>query len=182
MVGKGVVVHAVWAYCIANADPEGYVEFNPGILAAVFGDVKRQEIERAIEFLCEPDQESRTKTSEGRRLVRTAEYEWQLVNYRQFREMRSQDLRRMQNRDAKRRQRDREKHQATDDKQHATFETAAPYAKRKPGRPKRATPPLRCGDLHIKTVHDIERAAGIQTNSDGTTSLIHGSGTKPNEF
>jgi hypothetical protein len=86
MVGAGVYVFAVWDYCITK-NRSGIVELNPRLLAFVLdGDtdgLKRSEehIEAAIEYLMRPDLESRSRESEGRRLVKEGTFQYRMVNW-----------------------------------------------------------------------------------------------------
>jgi hypothetical protein len=86
MVGAGVYVFAVWDYCITK-NRSGIVELNPKLLAFVLdGDVdgsKRsaEHIEAAIEFLTRPDLDSRSKESEGRRLMKEGTFQYRMVNW-----------------------------------------------------------------------------------------------------
>lgn len=108
MVGAGSVVFAVWGYVIANQSPDktvgSQVDLNSRLLAFILGE-DESEVERAIEFLCNPDPKSRSKTEGGRRLVKIGEYSYRVVNGAKYRAIRDQETRREQNREAKRRQR-----------------------------------------------------------------------------
>lgn len=108
MVGAGAVVFAVMGYIIANAVPDRtvgtQVELNPKLIAFILGE-KQSEIEKAIEFLCAPDANSRTKVEQGRRLVRLGQFSYRVVNGEKYRAMRDEEKRREQNREAKRRER-----------------------------------------------------------------------------
>lgn len=101
MFGAGPVVFAVWGYVISKAVPDkvvgAQVELNPDLLAAIIG-TDRGEIAKAVEFLCSPDSKSRSKESEGRRLIRLGEFDYQVVNGRKYREIRDEEKRREQNR------------------------------------------------------------------------------------
>lgn len=108
MVGAGAVVFAVMGYIIANAVPDRtvgtQVELNPKLIAFILGE-KQSEIEKAIEFLCATDANSRTKVEQGRRLVRLGQFSYRVVNGEKYRAMRDEEKRREQNREAKRRER-----------------------------------------------------------------------------
>lgn len=93
MVGAGCVVFAVWPYALANCDAEGYVELNPKLLAMVLG-ASVQEIEQAITFLMRPDPDSRSKTEDGRRVVKEGQFLYRIVNYAKYREIRDKQDRR----------------------------------------------------------------------------------------
>jgi len=80
MYGAGACVFAVWTWVIANKDENGIVEINPICLANTLGEPVKN-IEQAIEYLCNPDPRSRTKLEEGRRLIRTGEFEHKVVTH-----------------------------------------------------------------------------------------------------
>ena len=97
MVGSGAVVFAVWGYVIANMEPDKtvgmQVELNPRYLAGVFGE-PAEAIALAIEKLCSPDPESRSKEQEGRRIIRIGQFAYQVVNGVYYREIRDKEKRR----------------------------------------------------------------------------------------
>jgi hypothetical protein len=108
MVGAGTHVFAVWSYVIANTKSDGHVELNATILAAILGD-KSERMQEAIDYLCAPDPNSRTKDEQGRRLIKTGEFSYFVPNHKKYREMRNEEDRRAYFRDKKRQQRQREK-------------------------------------------------------------------------
>ena len=84
MAGCPPTVFAVWAYCLAYArPPDGEVELHPGFLRRIINTTK-EDIEAAIEYLCKPDPESRSKECEGRRLVHLGEFRYRLVNWGKY--------------------------------------------------------------------------------------------------
>lgn len=101
MVGAGAVVFAVMGYVIAKQEPDknvgSQVRLNPVLLSAILGeDVK--EIEKAIKYLCAPDERSTTKEKAGRRLIKLGEFDYQVVNGAKYRAVRDEESRREQNR------------------------------------------------------------------------------------
>lgn len=109
MVGKGAEVFAVMGYVIANMRPDWVgdagrmvVELNPKLLAFIIGEPEG-EISAAIEILCSPDHESRSKEEEGRRLIRLGQFDYYVVNGWKYREKRDAEQRREQNRVAQER-------------------------------------------------------------------------------
>ena len=86
MVGAGVYVFAVWDYCITK-NRSGIVELNPKLLAFVLdGDAdgsmgSAKHIQDAIDYLLRPDAESRSKESEGRRLIKEGAFQYRMVNW-----------------------------------------------------------------------------------------------------
>lgn len=109
LYGAGAVVFAVMGYVIATQRPDrehgSVVTLNSKKLADTLGE-SVEEIEKAISFLCRPDQESTTKVEEGRRLVKVAEFEYWVVNGAKYRAIRDEDERRRQNRESQRRLRE----------------------------------------------------------------------------
>jgi hypothetical protein len=92
MVGSGLNVFAVWNYIIANTH-FSVIELNPRLLQAILGGELR-EVEKAIEFLCAPDPQSRSKLEEGRRLIREGQFQYRVVNWAEYQAVRTaNDLR-----------------------------------------------------------------------------------------
>ena len=108
MVGAGAVVFAVMGYVIANGKPDRavgmQVELNPKLLAFILGESEK-EVEKAIDFLCKPDPNSRTKDEDGRRLIQLGQFCYRVVNGAQYRAIRDEERRRETDRESKRRQR-----------------------------------------------------------------------------
>jgi hypothetical protein len=88
MFGAGANRHAVWFYCISNSDRDGFVELQPGLVAAAIGMTEDEAVE-AIEFLCSPDPNSRSSEESGARLLKTGSFQYQLVNHRRYASFRS---------------------------------------------------------------------------------------------
>lgn len=84
------------------------VELNSKMLAGVLG-AGEDEVERAIEYLSCPDEKSRSRAEDGRRIVRVGEYMYRVVNGVKYRSMRTKENRREYNRIAKRRSRERKR-------------------------------------------------------------------------
>jgi hypothetical protein len=106
MVGAGAVVFAVMGYVIANGRPETrdpessvVVELNPKLLGAILGEAVKP-IEKAIDFLCEEDPESRSQEEGGRRLLREGQFRYRVVNGRYYRGLADQEKRAEQMRKA----------------------------------------------------------------------------------
>jgi hypothetical protein len=112
MVGSGAIVFAVWGYVIANARPDAdvgtQVELNPRLLATILGETV-PAVQGAIDRLCSPDAESRTKECEGKRLVRLGQFDYQVVNGEKYRRIRDEEMRREANREYQRKHRARRK-------------------------------------------------------------------------
>jgi hypothetical protein len=93
----------VWVAMLALADRAGYVGASVGGLAAQ-ARVPRDAAERAIEKFLAPDQDSRSKDFEGRR-IEVADRGWILLNYERFRDMRDEEARKEYERKRKAEQR-----------------------------------------------------------------------------
>jgi hypothetical protein len=112
MVGAGSHIFAVMGYVIAKMVPDrkvgAQVELNPRVMAFLIGDTE-ERMREAIGYLCREDEESRTKTKGGRRLIKLGEYDYQVVNGPKYMKIRNEEERRIQNREAKQRERERKK-------------------------------------------------------------------------
>jgi len=110
MVGAGALNFAVMGYVIAMMKTDkqygAVVELNPKLLAAILGEGE-QEVAQAIAFLSEPDEQSRSKEADGRRIVQVAQFEYQVVNGAKYMAIRNEEERREQNRLNKRAERER---------------------------------------------------------------------------
>jgi hypothetical protein len=92
MVGAGLNVFAVWNYIITNTH-FGVIELNPKLLHAILGG-KLEDVESALKFLSQPDGESRNKEAEGRRIVKEGQFQYRVVSWSAYQEMRNEgDLR-----------------------------------------------------------------------------------------
>lgn len=114
MVGAGAMIFAVWGYVIANMRSESkhdkdsaqIVELNPKVLGPILGE-KPQDVEKAIEFLCNPDPESRTQEKGGRRLEYQGAFLYLVVNGAFYRQIKNEEERKEQLRQASATYRDR---------------------------------------------------------------------------
>ena len=110
MVGAGFAVFSIMGYVIANMKPDRVVGFqvdlNTKILSATFGE-DEGKIAGAIEYLCQPDPESRTAAEEGRRLVKVGAFSYRVVNGVKYDKIRNEEERREQNRQAQIRHREK---------------------------------------------------------------------------
>lgn len=96
MYGAGADVFAVWGYVIANT-VAAQVELNPAMLAGVIG-MSPERAQAAIDFLCAPDPNSRSKVAEGRRLIREGQFAYHVPNHETYRSVKNEDDRREYNR------------------------------------------------------------------------------------
>jgi hypothetical protein len=106
MYGKGAVTFATWGYAIAHTKPDGLVELNAKLISAAIG-CKAKDVQAAIDFLCSPDPSSRTKTEDGKRLIREGEFLYRVVNHTLYNSVRNEPQRREYNRLKKRESRAR---------------------------------------------------------------------------
>jgi len=96
MIGAGINVFAVWNYIITKARG-GVVEINPKLLAFTLGG-KEEDVEDALKFLQRPDPESRSKLEEGRRIIREGQFQYRVVNWGYYQQIRTEEDRREYNR------------------------------------------------------------------------------------
>lgn len=105
MIGAGAPVFAVWGYVIAHMKPPHFdVELNPKLLAFILGEPEC-EIESALVTLTSPDPRSRSKTEDGRRLLKKGEYLYHVVNGETYNAIRNEEEKKAYWRDQKQRQR-----------------------------------------------------------------------------
>jgi hypothetical protein len=97
MYGAGLAVFAVWGYIIAHTRPNHLVEVNPHMLAGVLG-TNSEVVQDALDFLCSPDDSSRSPEEGGRRLIQEARYMYRVVNHEQYRKIQTDEQRREYNR------------------------------------------------------------------------------------
>ena len=96
---------------IILADKDGYVDITPAALSRRTG-IPTEIIQHGIEELEQPDKDSRSDTSDGRRIVRLDDHRpwgWQIVNYEKYRDLYNADDRREKNRARQQKHRDRQK-------------------------------------------------------------------------
>ena len=102
MVGAGSPAFALMSYVIANMRPDAtvgfQVELNVRLLAAVFGE-SEEVVQRAIDYLCAPDNDTTTPGDEGRRLVKVGTFSYRVVNGVHYAEIRNEEERREKNRE-----------------------------------------------------------------------------------
>lgn len=93
------------------ADSDGVLDMTAEALSRRT-NIPLKAIKKAIQVLCEPDGQSRSKTDEGRRLKpldSKREWGWIIVNYGHYRDVRDEDARRAYFRDYMRERRKRVK-------------------------------------------------------------------------
>lgn len=100
-------VRIVWITMLAMANKDGVVEGAvPGL--AVFARLSVEETRRALARLASPDEDSRSKEQEGRR-IEPIDGGWKLINHYKYRQQMSKDERREYLRIKKQEQRQRDK-------------------------------------------------------------------------
>jgi len=108
MYGKGALVFAVWAYVIAKMRPDkevgAQVHLNPDAIAGALGE-DAPEVQKVIDWLCQPDPRSNNPSEEGRRLIKIGTFAYRVVNGAHYMNMRSEEEHREYNRLAKQRER-----------------------------------------------------------------------------
>ena len=106
MYGGGLAMFAVWGYIIATTRPvkdehgviEGIVEVNPVHLAGILG-CEASEVEKVLKKLQEPDERSRSPEENGAKLVREGQFQYRVVNWSRYRDIRDEEARREYNRE-----------------------------------------------------------------------------------
>lgn len=111
MIGAGPIVFAVWSYCISNSSRDGIIEINPAILALTIGKITPKEAQAALDFLASPDENSRNPAMGGRRLVREGEFQYRVVNKKEFNQIRTDEDRKAYNRRKQQESRERRRTQ-----------------------------------------------------------------------
>lgn len=79
----------VWITMLATADKNGFVAGSIGGLAHV-SRVSRLKCVQALEKFLAPDDDSRTKTDDGRR-IEAVDGGWRIINHKKYRDMRTED-------------------------------------------------------------------------------------------
>lgn len=97
MRGAGSAFFAVWGWIISHMRPDRQhgtvVELNAELVAFVIGE-RVEVVEEVVAKMCAPDERSRSKTEEGRKLVRVGEYGYRVVNGAHYRAIRDEQDRR----------------------------------------------------------------------------------------
>ena len=92
MYGQGFGLFAVWGYVISH-ERGGTVELNPNLLSDLFGE-PLESVSTIVNKLCSPDDDSRSKAQEGRRLVKIGQFAYQVVNAAEYAKIASEADRR----------------------------------------------------------------------------------------
>jgi len=95
MCGSGAIAFAVFTYAIVNARPDcgSVVSLNPLVLCGVLGE-SPEDIQEAIDELCQPDEKSRSTNEDGRRLLKIGNsMDYKVVNLEKYRFLDTADQR-----------------------------------------------------------------------------------------
>jgi hypothetical protein len=96
-------IKVVWVTMLAMAERDGYVGASILGIADRAG-VTREQAKEAIQCFLSPDEDSRTKTNDGRRLVEV-ERGWHILNFQAHRERRDEEQKRIADRERQRKSR-----------------------------------------------------------------------------
>lgn len=108
MVGAGSTVFALMPYAVTHCNADGFVELNPKLIGAIFGEPV-EKVEEAIEYLCAPDPDSRSEDEEGRRLVKEGAFLYRLVNHAKYRHLQNAEAQRAKTRERVRKHREKKR-------------------------------------------------------------------------
>lgn len=105
MYGAGSGVFALWAYVISHT-VNSRVEINPVAVAPKIG-MTVEEVNEALAYLQAPDEQSRSKEMEGRRMVKEGQFSYFIPNHRTYLGIKDSEDLRAYNARKKRESRDR---------------------------------------------------------------------------
>lgn len=106
-IAEDYKVRHVFEDLLKLADRDGVLDMTLEAIARRT-NVPLEEVRHGVDELCKPDERSRSKEEEGRRLVLLDPergWGWRIVNYHHYRALRDEEARREYFRQAKRRQR-----------------------------------------------------------------------------
>jgi hypothetical protein len=178
MFGQPLAVWAVWDYCITcqrprRSDGECTVELNVALLAATFG-ASPEQIRSAIEYLCAPDENSRTETEDGRRLVlehgtSAGLATYRVVNGAVYRAVRDEDTRREQVRLAVKKHRGNQRNQSKPRKAQAEADTESEAEAERAGAREATAAAEDFPEIQTETVEpeDVSRAWHARLEAPG---------------
>ena len=92
---------------LVMADSDGVVDKTPEAISRI-ANVPLEQIQYGLQVLAQPDQKSRTKDHDGRRIQLIddqRDWGWRIVNFQKYRDIRDEEARRIANRSYKRQQR-----------------------------------------------------------------------------
>jgi len=157
LAGSGPAVFALFGYCIAKADPDTHcVMLNPTVLSAIIGTTP-EEINKAIAFLESPDEKSKNKDHDGRRIINDSGFSYFVVSHEHYRNIKNTADRCAYERERKRKQREKN-------------ETIVPIVPIVPECPGQSGTPVSVSDSVFDSVSDSDK--DVNTNKDDTHNLI----------
>lgn len=92
MCGVGPDIFTVWGYVISHT-VNSQVELNPIYLAPILG-MTAERVQGAIDFLCQPDERSRSPQDDGRRIVPEKGFAYRVPTHEMYRGLRNEEDRR----------------------------------------------------------------------------------------
>lgn len=104
--GAGPIRYAVWIYLLAKANADGIVSCNTKALSGTLG-CSQEEVAEALAWLQSPDAESRNPDHEGRRIEALSPYEYAILNYAYYRDLKTREMERENARERQKRRRSR---------------------------------------------------------------------------
>jgi hypothetical protein len=81
---SGPDVFAIWVYILSNTDRDHHVEINCADIADRIGNITAERVGQIVQKFCEPDEASRSKVHEGRKLTREGEYDYFVINHAEY--------------------------------------------------------------------------------------------------
>ena len=88
MFGAGMNVFAVWNWVLAVCDQDGLVNINPPVVAVTLGGTV-EEVQSALDYLTDTDENSRSDAEDGRRLLRIKGPCYKVVNHAHYAKLRT---------------------------------------------------------------------------------------------
>lgn len=159
-------VRIVWITMLAMANKDGKVEGSiPGL--AVFARLPIEQTRSALERLSAPDQDSRSKELDGRR-IQAIDGGWQLVNHGKYRQQMSADERREYLRVKQQEQRDKKKKRAQSTNVNNVSDKSTKYTHTAPA-PDTAPDP----EAGSVSKNKLDRSIGSVTTSNKNGAHVH---------
>lgn len=114
-IAENYKVRHIFMDLLVMADSDGVVDKTPEAISRI-ANIPLDEVKESLSALAEPDEKSRTKENDGRRIElidSTRDWGWRIVNFLKYREIRDEEARRIANRSYKREQRKRQQMSAS---------------------------------------------------------------------
>lgn len=84
LYGAGPVVHSVFPNVLTRIYPTGRAILNPQKIADEIGGLTKEQVQEALDFLCGPDENSKSSAHNGARLLRVGPMEYEAVNFEHY--------------------------------------------------------------------------------------------------